>query len=220
MIHGDSSRPGSSSETRVNRRMRTAARVAVTALLLGGIAPLAACGDSSSGTDQPFPEFEGRWAVDSDSSTISCSQAEVGMQLISPWSKPPAAEGAGLGIVTLEAGVLTDLIETSSECQFAYDVDPKVAVASVPARDPYTGDPSKCVMPLPRGEGSHLILASSKTQPLTFQLAMPVAGKAQVAYITGAADATVKATDFFGELQTYDGCTFAAQVTLHKIAKP
>ena len=43
---------------------------------------------------------------------------------------------------------------------------------------------------------------------------------AQVAYITGAADATVKVTDVLGDLQTYEGCTFAASVKLHKIAKP
>jgi len=220
MTHGDSSRPGSSSETWVTRRIGAAVRAAATAILLGAMVSLGACGDSSSGTDQPFPEFEGRWAVDVDSSTISCPQAEVGMQPISPWSKPPEVEGAGLGIVTLEAGVLTDLIETSTECQFTYDVNPKVAEATVPHLDPYTGNPSKCVMPLPRGEGSHLVLASSKDQPLTFQLNMPVKGKAQIAYIKGAADATVKATDFFGVLQTYDGCTFAALVQLHKIAKP
>ena len=143
------------------------------------------------------------------------------MQAISPWSNPPAAEGAGLGVVTVEAGVLTDLIETSSECTFNYNVDPKIAEASVPNPDPYTGAPPKCVVPV-RGDGSSLILTSSETQPpLTFQLNMPAKGMAQVAYITGAADATVKLTDSFGgDPQTYEGCTFAASVKLHKIAKP
>jgi len=221
MIHGDSSRPGSSSETWVARAVGAAARAAVAAWLLAGTAGLAGGCDSSNGSDQPFPEFEGRWAVDVDTSSVTCPQADVGMQAISPWSNPPAAEGAGLGVVTVEAGVLTDLIETSSECAFNYNVNPKIAEASVPNPDPYTGAPPKCVMPLPRGDGSSLILSSDKTQPLTFQLDRPVKGMAQVAYITGAADATVMLTDSFGgDPQTYDGCTFAASVKLHKIAKP
>ena len=220
MTHGDSSRPGSSSETWVTRMFAMVARGAMAALLLGGTAALAVGCDSSNDSDQPFPEFEGRWAVDVDTSTITCQQMEIGMQSISPWSNPPTVDGESLGVVTLEAGVLTDLIETSSECRFAYNVNPKVAEASVANPDPYTGSPPKCVMPLLRADGSHLVLSSSKTQPLTFQLAMPVKDMAQVAYITGAADATVKVTDVLGDLQTYEGCTFAASVKLHKIAKP
>jgi len=220
MTHGDSSRPGSSSETWVSRAIAAAARGAVGALLLGATAAVAAGCDTSNDSAQPFPEFEGRWAVDVDSSSITCPQTVIGMQSISPWSNPPTVDGESLGLVTLEAGVLTDLIETSSECRFTYNVNPKVAEASVANPDPYTGSPPRCVMPLLRADGSHLVLASSKTQPLTFQLAMPVKGMAQVAYITGAADATVKLTDDFGTLQTYEGCTFAASVKLHKIAKP
>ncbi|HEY8922973.1 MAG TPA: hypothetical protein VIU64_01260 [Polyangia bacterium] len=219
MIHGDSSRPGSSSETWVSRRI--AARATATALLLAGIAALGACGDSSSGTDQPFPEFEGRWAVDADASSISCPQDEIKTQAISPWSAPPGAEGAGLGVVTLEAGELTDLIETSSECSFGYNVSAKFAEASVANPDPYTGNPSTCVMPLPRADGSSLTLMVGDTQsPLTFQLLKPVKGKAQTAQIVGSADATVKVSDILGNLQTFEGCTFAASVQLHKIAKP
>jgi len=221
MIHGDSSRPRSSSETWVARAIPAVTRASVVALLLASGASLGAGCDSSNDSDQPFPEFEGRWAVDVDKSSVTCQQTDIGMQAISPWSDPPTAPGESLGVVTIEAGVLTDLVETSSECLFGYNVNPKIAEATVANPDPYTGSPAKCVMTLPRQDGSNLVLLSNNTQsPLTFQLEKPVKGMAQVADLTGAAEATVNLMDDFGNLTTYEGCTFAAQAKLHKIAKP
>jgi len=127
MIHGDSSRPRSSSETWVARAIPAVTRASVVALLLASGASLGAGCDSSNDSDQPFPEFEGRWAVDVDKSSVTCQQTDIGMQAISPWSDPPTAPGESLGVVTIEAGVLTDLVETSSECLFGYNVNPKIA---------------------------------------------------------------------------------------------
>lgn len=222
MIHGDSSRPASLSKTPAARSILGAAFVAARLAVLvggGGAVVLAGCGSSDDG--QPFPEFEGRWAVDVDTSAVTCPQMEIGMQAISPWSNPPTAPGELLGIVTLEAGVLTDLVETGGECYFHYKVDPKFAEAHVANPDPYTNGPPRCVMPLRRADGSSLVLESSMTQPLTFQLQKPEPGSAQIAVITGAANATVNIAEGGGsDITTYEGCTFAAQAKLHKIAKP
>jgi hypothetical protein len=201
-------------------RSRPAGRfgLALALAVCGGGAALAGCGSSSDGA-QPFPEFEGKWIVDVDTSAVSCPQTmSFGTVAFSPWSMSGTLPGMILGSVTLEAGVSTDLVETSGQCSFGFDVKGKYAVVSNP--DPFTGQVPICPIPV-NGDGSSVVLgAPSAAQPLTFQLDKPVPKMAQVAFIVGATDATVTIADLNGNLTPFPPCTFAAQVKLHKFAKP
>jgi hypothetical protein len=174
------------------------------------------CGSSSDGP--PFPEFEGRWAVDADTSTLSCPQTTDLMSLsFSPWSNTETAGGGVARVVALEAGVLTDLVDTARPCVFGFDV--KGTVGTVPDIDPYSGKPPVCVVPV-NGDGSSTAeLTSQVDHPLTFQLAKPVKGMAQQAFITGAADVTLFFLNSVNEFDEVKPCTLAAQVGLHKITK-
>jgi hypothetical protein len=181
-----------------------------------GAASLIGCDSSSGGP--PFPEFEGRWVVDNDSSTLSCPQTMEIMTIpFSTWSNIGTASGGIAGVVNLEAGVLTDLVDTARPCVLAFDV--KDTWAAVPNIDPYTGKPPICVVPVNGGDGSTAALTSKADTPLTFQLAKPVKGMAQQAYITGGADATLFLLNSSNQLDKLPPCTVAAQVGLHKITK-
>ena len=183
-------------------------------LLLGGC-------DSDDSPD-PFAEFEGKWNVDVDTSTVTCPQSMSfgtnGTATFSPWSDVSALPGMTLGTIAVEPGVLTDLVETAGACQFGFDVKGKVA--SVPNPDPFTHQAPRCVIPVLGDGTSNVTLSSSSAQPLTFQLDKPVTGMAQVAYLVGAADATAALLDSYGILNQFSPCTFAAQVKLHKVTKP
>ena len=182
-----------------------------------GAASLTGCDSSTGGP--PFPEFEGRWVVDADSSTLSCPpEAGVMSQAFSTWSNLGTATGGVVGVVSLEAGVLTDLVDTARPCVMGFDV--KGTVATVPNTNPYTGKPSVCVVPLNGNDGSTAALTSKPEMPLTFQLAKPVKGMAQQAGITGGAEATLVLPDSTGQLTQLPTCTLAVQVGLHKITKP
>lgn len=214
MTDRDRSRPACS---RWSQLPRLAA--GVLAGLVGcaaGAASLTGCDSSSDGA--PFPEFEGRWVVDADTSTVSCPEtAEIMTKGFSTWSNIGTASGGLAGVVSMEAGVLTDLVDTARPCVLGFDV--KGTVATVPNTDPYTGKPPVCVVPFNGDDSSTVALTSKAETPLTFQLAKPVKGMAQQAFITGGADATLSVLDIAGDLQKLPPCTFAAQVGLHKITK-
>lgn len=174
------------------------------------VVALAAAGCGSSSTDpQPFPEFEGVWAIDDDTSSLSCPM-EVGLDSVpfSIWNTS----------VTMDAGVLGDLIEAQDICRFSYDVMGKIATLANP--DPYTGMAPTCKVSVSSTDDSNVVLAPTASPVWTFKLLAPVQGKAPTAQIVGAAGATVSLADSNGNLQTLTPCTFAAQLNLHKIAKP
>lgn len=194
--------------------------VGVLAVVVGcaaGVVSFAGCESSSSGP--PFPEFEGRWVVDADTSTLTCPPAANIMTMpFSTWSNLGTATGGLAGVVNLEAGVLTDLVDTARPCVFGFDVNGTVAM--VPNTDPYTGQAPVCVVHVNGDDRSTVGLTSKADTPLTFQLAKPVKGMAQQAFIKGGADAafTLLNSDD-GTLEKLPVCTVAAQVSLHKITK-
>jgi len=198
----------------VSKALRRSGLFLPLALAAGAIA---GCGsNSSSGDSQPFPEFEGVWVANSgdDTSSLNCPM-EVGLENV-----PFQIYGT---TTTIEAGVLTDLAETDSACLFNYDVMGKIA--TIPATDPYTGKAPTCTINLSDGM-STVVLDPNPSPVWTFKLLAPVTGQAPTAQIVGAAAATVSlaVTDSSGnptgQLQTLTPCTFAAQVNIHKIAKP
>jgi len=206
-----------------------------SALLVAG-AVVAGCDSSTPG--QPFPDFEGVWSVDIDQSSLSCPQTKAigndGVVSFSPWTAMPLPN-VKQGIVTLEAGVLTDLVETQGLCGFNFNVSKKEASATVPVPDPYTGTAATCTIPVTFVSGTDFAPAPAVTQvlgetsrvmltpgvgTLSFQLLAPEKGKAPAAQIIGSADANLMLVDSNMILQTLPPCTFSAQVKLHKIAKP
>lgn len=214
MTNGDSRGPASSRSRSTKRSgLALAGLAACCGAIFGG------CGSDSTSGGQPFPEFEGRWIVDTDASALACPQTmSLENREFSLWSGGAGLPGMILGSVTIEAGVLTDLVETTSTCMFGFNVDGKVA--KVPNSDPFTGKASICPIPV-NNDGSSVVLSPSATQPLTFQLDKPVAGVAQKAFITGSAAAAVTLVDIqSGLLVLIPPCTFVASVGLHKFAKP
>lgn len=151
------------------------------------------------------------WLVDSDTSTLKCPQ-EVGLENV---SFPLWASGS---TVTIAAGVLTDLVGTDGACLFDYNVKGKIA--SVPTPDPYTGKPPACTISISAMDASNVLLASDATVPISFALLVPVKGAAPTAQVVGSAAVTVSLADATGQLQQLTPCTFAAQVNVHKLAKP
>ena len=174
---------------------------------LGGGVIAAGCGSTTSG--EPFPEFEGVWLVDTDASSLNC-RMEVGLENV-----PFPLWGS---TVTIAAGVLTDLVGTDGLCLFNYDVKGKVA--TVPTPDPYTGAAPTCTISVSSMDASNVLLAPDPTTPISFKLLQPVKGAAPTAQIVGSAAATVSLADATGQLQPLTPCMFAAQVKIHKLAKP
>ena len=205
------------------------------AILVAGAA-VAGCDSSTPG--QPFPDFEGVWSVDLDQSSLSCPQTKAigndGIVPFSPWTAMPLPN-VKQGIVALEAGVLTDLVETQGLCGFNFNVSKKENSATVPVPDPYTGTAPTCTIPVTfvdgtnfaptpalnqfLGDGSRVMLTPG-VGALSFQLLAPEKGKAPAAQLIGSADANLMLLDNNMVLQTLPPCTFSAQVKLHKIAKP
>jgi hypothetical protein len=206
-----------------------------SAALLAGVV-MAGCESSTPG--QPFPDFEGVWAVDLDQSSLSCPQTmsigNNGVMPFSPWTAMPVPN-VKQGTVTLEAGVLTDLVETNGLCAFNFNVSKKENSATVPVPDPYTGAAPSCIIPVTfvndtdvapdpgvsqvLGDPSRVTLTPA-AGALSFQLLAPEKGKAPTAQIIGSAAANLVLLDVDMNLQTLPPCTFSAQVKLHKIAKP
>jgi len=187
-----------------------ARRAGLFLCLAAGVVSAAGCGSSSSTDGQPFPEFEGVWAISDgdDNSSITCPM-EVGLDDV-PFTIVNST-------VTIEAGVLTDLVETDTPCRFNYNVMGKIA--TMPTTDPYTGKDPTC--PLNLGtDGSNVVLAPNATPVWTFKLLAPVTGEAPTAQIVGTAAAAVTLADQNGNLQKLTPCIFTAQIDLHKIAKP
>jgi hypothetical protein len=206
-----------------------------SAVLVAGVV-VAGCDSSTPG--QPFPDFEGVWAVDIDQSSLSCPQTKGigndGIVAFSPWTAMPSPN-VKQGTVTLEAGVLTDLVETQGLCGFNFNVAKKENSATVPVPDPYTGSSPSCIIPVTFVDDTNFAPAPAVTQvlgdasrvtltpgldALSFQLLAPEKGKAPTAQIIGAADASLMLADSNNIVQTLPPCTFSAQVKLHKIAKP
>lgn len=206
-----------------------------SAVVLAGVV-MAGCESSTPG--QPFPDFEGVWVVDLDQSSLSCPQTmsigNNGVMPFSPWTAMPVPN-VKQGTVTLEAGVLTDLVETNGLCAFNYNVAKKENSATVPNPDPYTGGAASCTIPVTLVSDTNFAPAPAVTQvigdpsrvvltpgvgTLSFQLLAPEKGKAPTAQIIGSADANLMLVDANMILQTLPPCTFSAQVKLHKIAKP
>ena len=207
--------------------------------VLAASAVVAGCESNTPG--QPFPDFEGVWAVDLDQSALSCPQTKGigndGVVPFSPWTAMPLPN-VKQGTVTLEAGVLTDLVETTGLCAFNFNVSKKEfsgTLATVPSPDPYTGTAPNCIIPVTFVSDTDFAPAPAVTQvlgdasrvtltpgvdALSFQLLAPEKGKAPTAQIIGAADANLMLADSNNIVQTLPPCTFSAQVKLHKIAKP
>jgi hypothetical protein len=199
-------------------------------------AALAGCDADSAG--QPFPDFEGVWSIDIDQSSLSCPQTKAigndGVVPFTPWAAMPLPN-VTTGTVTLEAGVLTDLVETHGLCAFNFNVAKNETSATVPNPDPYTGGAAACTIPVSfvsdtafaptpalnqfLGDGSRVTLTPGPEQ-LSFQLLPPEKGKAPAAQILGSAAASLMLVDSNMILQTLPPCTFSAQVKLHKIGKP
>ena len=187
-----------------------ARRAGLFMCLAAGAVSADGCGSSSSSDAQPFPEFEGVWAISDgdDNSSITCPM-EVGLDDV-PFTIVNTT-------ITIEAGVLTDLVETDTPCRFNYNVMGKIA--TMPTTDPYTGKAPTCTLSL-GSDGSNVVMAPNATPVWTFKLLAPVTGEAPKAQIVGTAGAMVTLADSNGNLQQLTPCTFAAQINLHKIAKP
>ena len=187
-----------------------ARRAGLFMCLAAGAVSAAGCGSSSSSDAQPFPEFEGVWAISDgdDNSALTCPM-DLGMDAV-PFTIVNTT-------VTIEAGVLTDLVETDTPCRFNYNVTGKIA--TMPTTDPYTGKAPTCTLSL-GSDGSNVVVDPNSTTVWTFKLLAPVAGKAPTSQIIGTADATVTLADSNGNLQQLNPCTFSAHIDLHKIAKP
>ena len=199
-----------SSDPSVLLSKASARRAGLFLCLMGGAFPAAGCGSSSSDAP-PFSEFEGVWAINvgDDNSAITCP-SEVNLDNV-PFTIVSSA-------MTIQAGVLTDLVETDTLCRFNYDVMGKIA--TMPTTDPYTGKPPTCTISLSSSDGSNVVLDPNATPVWTFKLLAPVTGQAPAAQIIGTADAAVTLADSNGNLQKLTACTFAAHIDLHKIAKP
>lgn len=221
------------------RHVQSALRQQRVSLWAGAVLAVSAVvgGCDSTTAGEPFPDFEGVWAVDLDQSSISCPQTKGlgndGIVAFSPWTAMPLPN-VKIGTVTLEAGVLTDLVETHDLCAFNYNVSKKTAIANVPSPDPYTGAPPSCTIPVTLVDDTNFAPAPAVTQvladpsrvvltpgpdQLSFQLVAPEKGKAPTAQILGSADVSLMLVSN-SVLTTFPPCTFSAQVKLHKIAKP
>jgi hypothetical protein len=218
---------------RTGARLRAALYAVATVTTVG----FAGCGSSSS-DEEPFADYRGVWTVDTDQSTLSCPQSmEIGtdgMMPFSPWTASPLPN-VKTGTVTLEAGVLADLVQTQGVCPFNFDVMTKTATATVLNPDPYSGQPPACIIPVTFvggntfvpapllsqfiGETSRVTLTPGVGQ-LSFQLLEPQKGQAPTAQILGSANAQPVLEDIDRVLVTLPPCTFSARVKLHKIAKP
>jgi hypothetical protein len=157
-----------------------------------------------------------------------------GMMPFSPWTASPLPN-VKTGTVTLEAGVLADLVQTQGVCAFNFDVMTKTATATVLNPDPYSGQAPACIIPVTFVEGGNFVPAPALTQvigetsrvtltpgagQLSFQLLEPQKGQAPTAQLLGSANAQLVLEDIDGVLVTLPPCTFSARVKLHKIAKP
>ena len=218
---------------RTGARLRAALYAGATLATVG----FAGCGSSSS-NEEPFADYQGVWTVDTDQSTLSCPQSmEIGtdgMMPFSPWTASPLPN-VKTGTVTLEAGVLADLVQTQGVCAFNFDVMTKTATATVLNPDPYSGQAPACIIPVTFVEGGNFVPAPALTQvigetsrvtltpgagQLSFQLLEPQKGQAPTAQLLGSANAQLVLEDIDGVLVTLPPCTFSARVKLHKIAKP
>jgi hypothetical protein len=171
----------------------------------------AGCGSTTTTSAEPFPQFEGVWAIDDDTSVLHCPQ-EVGLENLpfSIWG----------GTITMAAGVLTDLVETNGTCSLGYDADVAKNMASLANPDPYTGMAPTCTLSL-GSDGSNIVFTpTTATSPWVFNLLAPVKDKAPTAQLVGVAAATVTLADANGNLATLTPCMFVAQVNLHQYAKP
>jgi hypothetical protein len=179
---------------------------------LGGGLATTGCGSTTATNAEPFPEFEGVWAIDTDTSTLSCPQEmDIGTISFSLWGST----------TTMAAGVLTDLVETAgSGCFFGYDVMDKVQVATIPNPDPFTGMPPRCKLGISSMDDSNIVLLPNASPPWSFSLLQPVKGMAPKAQIAGTAGATVSVPDSNGNINPLTPCIFVAQVNLHKLAQP
>jgi hypothetical protein len=189
-------------------------------LLFSCAAALAAgCSDSGGSADNdPFAEYEGVWAVDKDQDTSSLS---------CPGDPDPTLANVKFSLwgseVIISRGVLTDIVEVQGACQFNYDVDASMHVATLASPDPYTGKPPSCTVGVGQNAGEEAVITplTSNDSPWLFKLLKPVAGAAPTAQIVGTANVVLTLSDqLTGQLQT-STCVFAAEVeSMHKIAKP
>jgi hypothetical protein len=226
------------SDSQKPRHVSPAFRPQRAALWMGAVLVAGAFGCGSTTEDEPFADFEGVWSVDLDQSTLSCPQTKglgnEGVIPFSPWTTSPLPS-VKTGTVTIEAGILTDLVETHDLCSFNFNVAKTVARATVPSPDPYTGLPPGCTIPVGfvgetdiaptpalnqfLGDSSRVVLTPGPEE-LSFELPAPEKGKAPIAQILGSATAALTLLDSNNILQALPPCTFSAQVKLHKIAKP
>lgn len=191
-----------------------ARRAAILPLLCAAAGGLGGCGDSgSSASADPFDEYEGVWAIDSDDSAIDCP-TEVDLR-----NRPFSIWGSEF---TIAAGVLTDIVEVQGQCPLNYDVNRDKHVATLPNPDPYTNAAPTCKLTIDSSTGENIVLspATGADSPWTFQLLQPTAGKAPPAQILGSADVVLTLQDSTTGILQNINCKFAPHVDAHKIAKP
>jgi len=188
--------------------MPSRCRVSFAKMVFALSVGLVAC-DSSNGGGE-FDDFVGTWRFDATSSfNLSCAGQNI--PDVTLWND-----------LVFAPGTLTDLIESTSQCQFAYDVKGKAATITSP--DPFTGVSQTCTSSGQFTDDTTGTVVDEKVTIVptpgqwTFTLADTTKGQAPKASLTGGAQWTEVLTPAGGVAQTLP-CTYAVMATLTKIAK-
>ena len=205
-------------------RPRLACFIALVSLGASGLG--SGC-SSSTDSAEPFEEYTGRWRLTADTTLsntfhLSCPNPMAALAIDVP-------DFQLFTDVVMEPGKLADLYESAGpgDCQFSYNVVPKMGTSSVVNPDPFTGMATTCAVSVnssvdPATQDTIRTLLVITPTSWVFNLKAPVKGKAPGAQLIANAKVALDDVDVSTNppslLDTTD-CTYDILENLDKVSQ-
>jgi hypothetical protein len=178
-------------------RFATVARLGAFLVLAAAALLGAGCGGSSSSGGKGSA-FEGRWDLDSPSSSFTLNCQTAG---------PLTNFGLWFELV-FEQGVLTDISETSGVCSQGLALDASATALDIVNPDPYTGQEPDCDTSVGTDSNGNPIILELTYDMLSFTLLSQKAGEAPKGVLAATGSGQVFQVDSTGNFAVVDTCTY------------